>query len=663
MYDGRKAILPGPRSVKTKFLSLLIPFLALPLLGIPGCSKGTTPVTAATTNVQLVASSPAAKKDPAVALAKVKLTALRFERDKDSAAAREGYNEALALDRDCALAYLHLGRLADSEERWEEALTNFNRFVQLDQTSDESIKTQLRIDDLKKLDEQDKVPGGREKRLYEAALTKARAAYQEGRHEEAAREAIAAVQIDANRYEGYVLQGSILARQEQFADAKPHLEKALSLAVDEQRLPIQAALDQCEKEIKGAALAQAGAEALDAKTHSLAQAKYAEAFALLPSRESWGLTAALAAGMAEDYYASKDLLQKLVNAQDATLAEQARSRLAKIEEMLTEREVQGMELRSKARSSEDLMQLGNNYMAGKDVPKDLRQAFACYQTAIKSDDWNRADNKVNALLFMEQVYLQGRGTPVNEVKARECFNAAAKLANIDDTSKTNSKYGAACFYGVRLRHCPKTSDWTSMAATNRAACLRLLNEAVDMGYRDYEHMSKDVDLVVLSADPDFQELVKRAKRLGEEEKALLAKKQAEERSRIAPLVKGVLAKYSRVLEGRKNRPSIGNKTYEFQDTPMWKIEVGESSFTISKDERTDYDDSSIGPTITGWSKQFTCLYTDLDSIVMGRLTDEGYPLYFNSLSGWTGVCAYGDHEARLTQLFKDLRAVGVKEAQ
>lgn len=257
-------------------------------------------------------TAPAPKPDRARAEAQAKLTALRYERDKDPSAARAGYGEAIKLDPSCPLPYLQLGRLADSEEKWSEALTNFTKFVKLDAVSDDSIKTQLRMDDLKKLVQQDSTAEGKRTRLYEAALAKARAASAEGRLEDAAREAAAAVTIDPQRFEAYIQQATALAKQEQFDAAQPLLKKALALATDDKKPAIQSALDQCGKEIEGAALAKTASDALDAKDYALAQAKYAQAFDLLPARESWGLSAALAALAQEDYSVARGMLQKLV---------------------------------------------------------------------------------------------------------------------------------------------------------------------------------------------------------------------------------------------------------------------------------------------------------------------------------------------------------------
>ncbi|HEY9175381.1 MAG TPA: hypothetical protein VI136_24105, partial [Verrucomicrobiae bacterium] len=506
-----------------------------------------------------------------------KLTALRYARDKDPAAARAGYQEAIALDPACPLPYLHLGRLADAEEKWEEAATNFTQFIKLDAVSDDSVQTQLRMDDLKKLLEQDKTPEGKRSRLYEAALARIRAASSEGRLEDAAKEATAAVQIDPQRVEAYAQGAAALAKQERFAEAQPLLKKALELAAADKKPAIQAALDQCEKELQGAALAKAASDSLDAKNYDQAQKKFAEAFTLLPSREAWGLSAALAAGMAEDYHGCKQLLQKLTAAQDASIAEQARNRLAKVEDLLTEREVQGAELRAKARSSDDLMTLGNRFEEGNGVPKDAHQAFLCYQAAVESGKWSRDWAKTKALLKMEQVFRDGRGTSQDEAKAAECFQKAVAIVKkpADDNPKDpRNKLTLASFYTVRSLLWPTNVEGSQAAAKDKAEALTMLNSAVDLGYRDYQRVVSDADLQPLQSDSQFQATVQQIRTLVAEE----ARKRAEEQARkegevrrekercIRAAFKAVAGSYWTIIDGDERAKNfLYNYTLQVDD--------------------------------------------------------------------------------------------------
>ena len=599
----------------------------------------------------------------AKAEAQTKLTALRLERDKDPVAARAGYRDAIALDLACPLPYLHLGRLADAEEKWEEAVTNFAQFVKLDAVSDDSVQTQLRMDELKKLVEQDKTPEGKRNRVYGAAVARIQIATKEGRLADAAKEAAAAVQIDPQRLQAYAQGAAALAKQERFADAQPLLKKALELADDEKKPAIQAALDQCEKELQGATLAKAASEALDAKDYVQAQKKFAEAFALLPSRETWGLSAALAAGMAEDYYGCKQLLQILAAGQDASVAEQARSRLAKVEDLLTERDVQGAELRAKTSSSGDLMTLGGKYEEGNGIPKDARQAFACYQAAVQSQNWGSdAFVEIRALLKMEQMYRSARGTPKNEATATEHFQKAlalvTKLADAE-SNKSWGKYNSACFYSWRAALWPRDNEGGHAAAKDKAEAMVFLNSAVDLGYRDHQKMASDADLAVLQDDSAFQEIVQRAKQSDKQEKALLEQKKAEEQVRMAPKIKSIFGNYTEEFKGEKNRKRGSSSSW--LERPYWVIRAGEDSFTISKKTWLRFDDIGGGfdDAVEDWAKRLTCQYSDLHGISIRSGTADGTALTFYSSNDSTEICAEEAQAGRLRRLFDELKTAGV----
>lgn len=171
------------------------------------------------------------------------------------------------------------------------------------------------------------------------------------------------------------------------------------------------------------------------------------------------------------------------------------------------------------------MKLGEAYESGKEIPKDTHQAFLCYETAMKSEKWDENWDHMKAYLKMEQVYRDGVGTVKNPAKAAEVLQKALEL--------TGAKaYDKACLYSLRSMYWSQSPEGIQAAAKDKAEAIKLLNQAVDQGYRDYRHMDSDSDLKPLRNDAAFQQVVQRCKTQVDEAKAAEdAKKAAVERQK------------------------------------------------------------------------------------------------------------------------------------
>jgi tetratricopeptide (TPR) repeat protein len=89
------------------------------------------------------------------------------------------------------------------------------------------------------------------------------------------------------------------------------------------------------------------------------------------------------------------------------------------------------------------------------------------------------------------------------------LNAAVNL----DKSDYNSMYNIACIYSLQKKPAP---------------ALKWLERAIDNGFSEYDHMSKDSDLDNIRAEPKFGELAEKASR-----QASLKKEPAEEQAQEA----------------------------------------------------------------------------------------------------------------------------------
>ena len=316
------------------------------VLAMVGCSRDPAESTGAPTPPQKVAAAvPVAPPPPkpgnrAQAETQCQLAQRRFDQDQDYAAARIGYQQAIALDATFPWPHYQLGMLAHNEEQWAEAIGHFEQVCKLDPASPKLAEIQLLLDELKFLVAQDQTPEGKRSRHYEAAVSKARDAATHGRWEIVMEMATQAVRIDDQRLEAYGLQATALVNQQRFADAVPVLKRALDLAPVDKRAALQVALEHCEKQARGAVLAMEGAEAMEAKNYRLAQLKFTAAFALVPEQARWGLTAAIIPMMEGDYLECKTRLEKLLQARNPAMVEQAREWLVKVDQVLAERQAQ-----------------------------------------------------------------------------------------------------------------------------------------------------------------------------------------------------------------------------------------------------------------------------------------------------------------------------------
>lgn len=85
--------------------------------------------------------------------ARCKLAAERFVRDNDPVASRLEFEAVAAIDVTYPMPIFFLGTLAELEGKKSEAVSYYERFVKMDTTSDYFVKAELRLDELRKLNQ------------------------------------------------------------------------------------------------------------------------------------------------------------------------------------------------------------------------------------------------------------------------------------------------------------------------------------------------------------------------------------------------------------------------------------------------------------------------------------------------------------------------------
>ena len=100
--------------------------------------------------------------DRAKAEAQLKLTTARLERDKDLDAAHAGFEKAHELDPSYPKPLLYLGGIAFKREDWAAAIRNYEAYIALDNSSDDYVQAQLKLEEARKYQQLDATSEGKQ---------------------------------------------------------------------------------------------------------------------------------------------------------------------------------------------------------------------------------------------------------------------------------------------------------------------------------------------------------------------------------------------------------------------------------------------------------------------------------------------------------------------
>src|SRR5205807_1447984 len=112
---------------------------------------------------------------------------------------------AVQIDPAFGPPYFALALLARLEERWTDAIDNYEKFLARSPTPEGADKARAGIKELRALIAEDQEPGGRQRRQYRDAVAAARALITARRFKDARAAAGEAHAIDPNGWEAYAV--------------------------------------------------------------------------------------------------------------------------------------------------------------------------------------------------------------------------------------------------------------------------------------------------------------------------------------------------------------------------------------------------------------------------------------------------------------------------
>jgi tetratricopeptide (TPR) repeat protein len=149
--------------------------------------------------------------------------------------AQAGFLRVIALDPGYALPYFNLGLLAEADEDWGVAISDFNRFLTLAPNSAYRLRAQAEIEHATTAKQADSTPQGKLSRQYTDKIVRARALALSGMGKLAVAEAAEAANLDSSRWEAYAVIASALSRQGFDGDAARFLRMAIDRAPADKR--------------------------------------------------------------------------------------------------------------------------------------------------------------------------------------------------------------------------------------------------------------------------------------------------------------------------------------------------------------------------------------------------------------------------------------------
>ena len=162
--------------------------------------------------------------------------------DRDGAKAQAGFLEVIEQDPTYPQPYFNLAVLAESEEKWNEAIEWFEKYRKLDQSSAFALKAEEELARLKIVRALDLTPAGRQQRRYDDLIARARLFLDSQLPKQAVAEAARAAQVDDARWEAYAVAAHALSEQGLLQDAAKFLHKAIQYTPEDKKQSLQRAL-------------------------------------------------------------------------------------------------------------------------------------------------------------------------------------------------------------------------------------------------------------------------------------------------------------------------------------------------------------------------------------------------------------------------------------
>ncbi|NUM33376.1 MAG: tetratricopeptide repeat protein [Candidatus Brocadiae bacterium] len=257
-----------------------------------------------------------------------------YSRNEDLEKAYNGLLEALKVDPTYSILWFNLGILAESAEKWTEAKQHFEKFLKLDNKSENAILARVKLARLKKIIEQSQTEQGKRNIQYEIAIANAKAYFKKNELGKAFAQAAAATKIDDKRFEAYCIAALILMKQNAFDEACIFLQQAAERSSKRQKQLLQKSLEQCEQEKKSQGHLIAANNAMELSEYRRAAKEFLAALTIFPDRDHIAFSAALAWGLAGEYIQSVKILNQLLISSDTEVVQKAREKIAKLEPIL-----------------------------------------------------------------------------------------------------------------------------------------------------------------------------------------------------------------------------------------------------------------------------------------------------------------------------------------
>jgi len=175
---------------------------------------------------------------PGTAYYEFEQTTARFLMNGNRAAAITGYQRVLALDPSFAPAWFNLGYIAELEKNWQEAKRDFSKYIELAPQTQDAGRARNELAVIERMS----AKGFERDADYAASVQKARVFLKEGLYKEALAEAAHAQELDAARWEAYMIACIAMKKQGKETEAQQLRKLTLSRVPEAQRPTIEAAI-------------------------------------------------------------------------------------------------------------------------------------------------------------------------------------------------------------------------------------------------------------------------------------------------------------------------------------------------------------------------------------------------------------------------------------
>jgi tetratricopeptide (TPR) repeat protein len=169
-------------------------------------------------------------------------TEAAFILHRDRAKARQGFQDAIEIDRRYAPAWFDLAVLAEGDKEWAKAASYFRQYLSLQPTGADATRARAQLQLLSRYLNNSAVSDAARDTEYDVAIQRARALLAHGYFRESVAEAGRAQSLDRSRWESYAVVSLCMEKQDKPQEAARFEALALEHAPTEKRGQIQAAL-------------------------------------------------------------------------------------------------------------------------------------------------------------------------------------------------------------------------------------------------------------------------------------------------------------------------------------------------------------------------------------------------------------------------------------